>query len=158
MTQSNSEIRQRILKNCEIFQPARRANVAQQIRGRMRDKGLKNVDVAERLGVSEANVSRWLRGNQNLHLDTLYLLADALQEPLSISVGMGRPWSSEIAEASTSQQEFVDETGGESLCEMPVKSGKVFDINHYRKVMVRGVAKPNRDFHEPTSRLVGAGT
>lgn len=71
----------------EIFQNARRMDVALQFRSAMRRKGMKSVDVAKCLGVSEANVSRWLRGNQNLSLDTLYLLADALSEPLIIQVG-----------------------------------------------------------------------
>lgn len=87
MKSSNAEILKKIRENTPIFQGARRSDIAMQIRGKMAEKGLKNVDIAERLGVSEANVSRWLKGNQNLSLDTLYQLADAVSEPLNIMVG-----------------------------------------------------------------------
>jgi transcriptional regulator with XRE-family HTH domain len=56
----------------------------------MRRKQIRNSDVAERLGVSEANVCRWLKGKGNVTIDTLYLLADAIDESLTISVGVPR--------------------------------------------------------------------
>jgi transcriptional regulator with XRE-family HTH domain len=69
----------------------RRSDIALQFRVQMLSKTVKNIDLAERIGVSEANVSRWLKGTQNLSLDTMYLLADALDEPLSIHVGPSEP-------------------------------------------------------------------
>lgn len=84
---SNEDIRKSIEETTPLFQAARRANVALQIRSKMHEKGLKNRDIAERLGVSEANISRWLRGNQNLGVDTIYQLADALEESVEIFVG-----------------------------------------------------------------------
>lgn len=87
MKQRNSEVDKKIKSDTPIFQAVRRSDFPLQIRSKMAEKGLKNVDVAERLGVSEANVSRWLRGNQNLSVDTMYLLADALEESLIIVLG-----------------------------------------------------------------------
>ena len=87
MKPSNADIQKKIQASAPIFQGARRSDISTQIRSKMAEKGLKNVDIASRLGVSEANVSRWLRGNQNLSVDTIYQLADAVEEPLHIFVG-----------------------------------------------------------------------
>jgi len=87
MTAANFDIAKQIAENAVIFKGIRRSDVIFQIRQKMVEKSLKNSDLAERLGVSEANVSRWLRGDQNIKIDTLYLLADAIQQPLSINVG-----------------------------------------------------------------------
>lgn len=65
---------------------SRRADVAFLFRSLMVAADLKNVDLAIRLGVSEANVSRWLRGNQNLSLDTVHALCDALDAHLVLDV------------------------------------------------------------------------
>lgn len=90
MKPRNADVQKKIQADTPIFQAARRSDVVMQIRSQMVERGLKNIDLAERLGVSEANVSRWLRGNQNLSLDTLYLLADALEEPLIVTIGLKR--------------------------------------------------------------------
>lgn len=90
MKSPNEDIRKSIEESAPIFRAARRANVALQIRSKMHEKGLKNRDIAERLGVSEANVSRWLRGNQNLSVDTIFQLADALEEPVEIIIGVAK--------------------------------------------------------------------
>jgi transcriptional regulator with XRE-family HTH domain len=87
MRQRNTEVHKKIKYDTPIFQAVRRSDFPLQIRSKMAEKGLKNVDLAQRLGVSEANVSRWLRGNQNLSVDTMYLLADAVEEPLVIELG-----------------------------------------------------------------------
>lgn len=87
MKPRNADINKKILADTMIFRAARRSDVVMQVRNKMCEKGLKNVDLSERLGVSEANISRWLRGNQNLSLDTIYQLADALDEPLRIELG-----------------------------------------------------------------------
>lgn len=83
----NFEIAQQIQEDVEIFSYSRRAAPVFEIKRIMIEKGLKNIDIAERLGVTEANVSRWLRGDQNLKLDTLYLLADAIQEKFVVAFG-----------------------------------------------------------------------
>jgi transcriptional regulator with XRE-family HTH domain len=87
MKQRNTEVKMKIKGNTPICQAVRRSDFPLQIRLKMAEKGLKNVDIAERIGVSEANVSRWLRGNQNLSIDTMYLLADAIEESLTIALG-----------------------------------------------------------------------
>lgn len=88
MKPNNADIKNKIQESSLIFQEARRSDISMQIRSKMIKKGLKNIDVAARLGVSEANISRWLRGNQNLSLDTIYQLADAVEEPLNIHIGV----------------------------------------------------------------------
>ena len=85
MNTHNAELKKKIATNFAIFQSVRRADLAMQIRTKMLEKGLRSVDIAERLGVSEANVSRWLRGDQNLGIDTMHLFADALEVPLKIT-------------------------------------------------------------------------
>ena len=87
MNTRNREIKSSIEANKLTFSALRRADIAHQFRAYMVEKKIKNVDVAERLGVSEANVSRWLNGSQNLSLDTLYGIADALEESLILKLG-----------------------------------------------------------------------
>lgn len=84
---NNFDIAKQIAEDGEIFGYSRRAAPVFEIRRLMQIKGLKNADIAERLGVSEANVSRWLRGDQNLKLDTIHSLADAVEEKLNICFG-----------------------------------------------------------------------
>jgi transcriptional regulator with XRE-family HTH domain len=87
MKNHNIEVRSKIEQNRKMLTSLRRADIVMQFRNQMVAKGIRNSDIAERLCVSEANVSRWLKGNQNLSLDTLYLLADAVEEPLTFVVG-----------------------------------------------------------------------
>lgn len=104
MKSHNATVHKKILANTPIFRAARRSDISTQIRSVMLEKGLKNVDLADRLGVSEANISRWLRGNQNLSLDTLYQLADAVEEPLRLTLG-----AETTAAKSTSHDLYRDE-------------------------------------------------
>jgi transcriptional regulator with XRE-family HTH domain len=87
MNASNDVVAKKVRDAADAWRLVRRAEPTLQLRRAMRSKGLKNVDIAERLGISEANVSRWLRGNQNLTIDTLYALADSVESSLNISVG-----------------------------------------------------------------------
>src|SRR5438445_1681053 len=52
----------------------------------MRDQGLSRADVAARLGVSRAYVTKVLNGNPNLTIKTLLKLSDALGRELVIHV------------------------------------------------------------------------
>lgn len=87
MTNRNQIVRESIEENFDMFYGARLLDFALRVRRKMAEKDLKVGDVAARLGVSDANVSRWLRGDQNLQLKTLFQLADALEEPLNLSIG-----------------------------------------------------------------------
>jgi len=87
MEKTNRDIFSIVNNNKNIFSAMRRMDVAMQFRHHMALRGIKNSDLAERLGVSEANVSKLLKGNQNLQLDTLYMISDALEETLSVVVG-----------------------------------------------------------------------
>jgi transcriptional regulator with XRE-family HTH domain len=87
MRKSNAEIAKVIQETHATFSALRRLDPVLQLRTVMRKKGFRNIDIAERLGVTEECVSRWLRGKANLQLDTLYKLADAIEEPLSVFVG-----------------------------------------------------------------------
>lgn len=88
MNMRNEEIRKVIERNKKLLTSLRRSDITLQLRQRMVAKGIKNIDLAIRLGVSEANVSRLLKGNQNLGLDTLYQLADAVEEPLTVAISL----------------------------------------------------------------------
>lgn len=86
MNKINSRIRAEIEENAELFTSIRRSDIAHHFKGCMVKKGLKVSDVAARLNVSSANVSRMLNGQQNLTLDKMHALADALQERLILAL------------------------------------------------------------------------
>ena len=48
----------------------------------LKAKGLKQKDLALRLGKKESEISRWMRGTYNLSLDKLMAIEDALGEPI----------------------------------------------------------------------------
>lgn len=106
---TNFDIAQQIAEDAEVFCYARRGAPILEVRRIMALKGLKNVDIAERLGVSEANVSRWLRGDQNLKLDTIYSLADAVEERLDLCFGEShlRQFLTEMNYSEAEAQKFV---------------------------------------------------
>ncbi|WP_454876049.1 helix-turn-helix domain-containing protein [Pseudomonas farris] len=85
MTMRNEEIALQIEEDAILYGSSRRSGPIFEIRRIMAEKGIRNSDVAARLKVSEANVSRMLRGDQNVKIDTLYMLADAVQETMTIS-------------------------------------------------------------------------
>jgi transcriptional regulator with XRE-family HTH domain len=87
MSRKNEIVAAEVSERKALWAAVRRAEPIQQVRRLMRSKQILNKELAERLGVSEAAVSRLLRGNQNIQIDTLFMLADALEEPLSISIG-----------------------------------------------------------------------
>lgn len=83
----NFEVASQIQEDLEIFGLAWRSSFAFDIKRAMLDQGLRNIDIAERLQVSEANISRMLRGDQNLKIETMYMLAAAVGEHLNIYIG-----------------------------------------------------------------------
>ena len=48
----------------------------------LEEKGLKQKDHALRLGKSEAEISKWMRGTHNFTIDTLVSIEDALDAPI----------------------------------------------------------------------------
>lgn len=48
----------------------------------LEDKGLKQKDLALKLGKSEAEISKWMRGTHNFTIDTLVSIEDALDAPI----------------------------------------------------------------------------
>lgn len=141
MKPSNADIHKKIQANAPIFQGARRSDISMQIRCKMAEKGLKNVDIASRLGVSEANVSRWLRGNQNLSIDTIYQLADAVEEPLHICVGAMAPAAQEEVPSGERRTEYdVETVGNAPEGALPncggraARSGNVIDISIFAQM------------------------
>ena len=46
------------------------------------EKGLKQKDLALKLGKSEAEISKWMRGTHNFTIDTLVSIEDALGAPI----------------------------------------------------------------------------
>lgn len=84
MSPKNEIVAQEVTERKGLWSGVRRAEPIQQVRKLMREKNLLNRDMAVRLGISEAGISRMLNGNQNIQIDTLYMLADALETPLSI--------------------------------------------------------------------------
>lgn len=87
MAKSNAEFAAEIKEKAATWGAVRRLDPMLQLKTAMRNKNLKNVDIAERLCVSEANISRILKGRGNVTLDTLYMLADAVETELFISIG-----------------------------------------------------------------------
>lgn len=48
----------------------------------LENKGLKQKDLALRLGKNESEISRWMRGTHNFTIDTLISIEEALGEPI----------------------------------------------------------------------------
>lgn len=48
----------------------------------LEEKGLKQKDLALRLGKSEAEISKWMRGTHNFTIDTLVSIEAALDAPI----------------------------------------------------------------------------
>ena len=46
------------------------------------EKGLRQKDLAQRLGKSEAEISKWMRGTHNFTIDTLITIEGALDAPI----------------------------------------------------------------------------
>lgn len=119
----NSEIAKEIAEKKALWSSARRAAPIQQIRRAMRGKKVLNKDLSERLGVSEASISRLLSGSQNLQLDTLYMLADALDQQLVISIGVQNEVRENV-EASVDAPSCIDSNAIEATVDVNVFSGR----------------------------------
>lgn len=122
MAKSNEVIAIEVLEKKELWSTLRRALPVQQIRRIMREKNILNKDLAERLGVSEASISRMLKGQQNLQLDTLYQLADAIEEKLEVKF--------HCSNESVVKKE--DDTVKTSVDSFKSDDGNVFDMSKYR--------------------------
>lgn len=66
-------------------------DAAAALRRLMRERGLSQIDLHKRLGVTEATVSRWLSRRQGMPLSTLQRICDALAVPLSAILVPGAP-------------------------------------------------------------------
>ncbi len=115
MSRKNEIVAQEVSERKALWASVRRAEPIQQIRRLMRQKELLNRDLAERLGVSEAAVSRLLKGGQNIQVDTLYMLADALEEPLNIQFGDADLDCTYPFESNGSESYFEFENGAEGM-------------------------------------------
>ena len=68
--------------------PETRASVAlsfrivERIHDILEEKGLKQKDLALKLGKSEAEISKWMRGTHNFTIDTIVSIEDALDAPI----------------------------------------------------------------------------
>lgn len=75
-------------KRRKLVSPEARASVAlsfrivDRIHEILEEKGLKQKDLAERLGKSEAEISKWMRGTHNFTIDTLTSIEEALNAPI----------------------------------------------------------------------------
>lgn len=48
----------------------------------LKEKGLKQKDLALRLGKNESEISKWMRGTHNFTIDTLVSIENVLGEPI----------------------------------------------------------------------------
>lgn len=135
----NNEVFSKINRSRAILTAGRRADVAFMFRSLMVAANLKNVDIAQRLGVSEANVSRWLRGNQNLSLDTLHALSDALAAQL-------------VIEARVASAEPLSESCEEWVPE-PKAERPVYDFCAYRELRQSAMCGKGSSFVKPMSEI-----
>ncbi len=75
-------------KRRQSVSPEARASVAlsfrivDRIHDILNEKGLRQKDLAERLGKSEAEISKWMRGTHNFTIDTLVAIEAALDAPI----------------------------------------------------------------------------
>lgn len=126
MMMKNELIAEEISSKKELWGAVRRAAPIQQIRRAMRQKHILNKDLAERLGVSEASISRLLKGTQNLQLDTLFMLADAVDEQLVIQVGVP-----EMSHADC--DDFDDVVAANSSEEFQCEFENVYSLRSYAR-------------------------
>lgn len=84
---NNEEIAKTVTETRAVWSATRRAQVFQDVRRIMREKNIRGSDLAARMGISESNISRLLRGKENPSLEKLYQIADALEVPLRIAMG-----------------------------------------------------------------------
>jgi len=127
MSRKNEIVAKDVSERKALWAAVRRAEPIQEIRRLMRQKEILNKDMAVRLGVTEAAVSRLLRGDQNIQIDTLHMLADALEETLSISIGeegSGHTYAFE-GDDNWGSFDFVSCVEGED--------SNVIHLNQYRK-------------------------
>ncbi len=161
MQDVNRNMSKKIKDNGIVYRDARRADIALRIRAAMIEKSLRNIDVAERLGVSEANVSRWLRGNQNIRIDTLYALADAIEAPLIVSLAAAKDSASGSLDPSQQKEEgsapnraiscsvltSYAPANGENLEYSPSTCG-VYSIEIYRRMKILSQCRVAADYTE----------
>ena len=69
----NPEVRQRVALSFRIVD---------RIHEVLEEQGLKQKDLAQRLGKSEAEISKWMRGTHNFTIDTISAIEQALQSPI----------------------------------------------------------------------------
>lgn len=117
---ANAVVAEEIADKGFYLEGVRRGEVAAKLRLRMKEKGLLVKDVAERLGVSVANVSRSMSGSQNLTLDQLYRLADAIETNLVLDL---------TAPDEYEEIKFVDD--GEAVI---AGAGAVLHMEQYRSL------------------------
>jgi len=115
MSRKNEIVADEVSERKALWASVRRAEPIQQVRRLMREKKVLNKDMAERLGVTEAAISRLLKGNQNIQIDTLYMLADALEEPLNIHFGSTECESTYTYEEESQESSFEFVGGGEEM-------------------------------------------
>lgn len=127
MSRKNEIVANEVSERKALWAFVRRAEPIQQVRRLMRQKDVLNKDMAERLGVTEAAVSRLLKGNQNIQIDTLYMLADALEEPLKIHLGDTE--SDCTYSYEDGNKETIFEFGGTD----EEVSSTVVQLDHFRK-------------------------
>jgi transcriptional regulator with XRE-family HTH domain len=126
MSPKNNIVAEEVLERKALWSGVRRGEPIQQVRRLMREKQLLNKDLAARMGITEAGVSRLLRGNQNIQIDTLYMLSDALEVPLAIDFGK------EESMFTYSYDEEIVSAYFESS-DLAAGGCKVFDLHSFRK-------------------------
>jgi transcriptional regulator with XRE-family HTH domain len=87
-------------------------DAAKALRRIMRERGLAQIDLAKRLGVTEPTVSRWLSRRQGMPLSTLQRIGDALEVPLSAILVPGAPTEGDpvglVRQLTEQQQRWVE--------------------------------------------------
>ena len=58
----------------------------------LEEKGLKQKDLALRLGKSEAEISKWMRGTHNFTIDTLVSIENALRSIIHLPMSLNLWW------------------------------------------------------------------
>lgn len=83
----NEAVRLEVLERRALWTRVRRAQVMQDVRRIMREKKITHEALATRMNIHRVSVTQMLRGDQNISIEMLYRLADALEVPLTITFG-----------------------------------------------------------------------
>ena len=86
MKKSNNRVKKKIQTETEMKRTGRKLEFATSFKIAMKDAGLTFKDLSQRTGKAERTLRRWLSGSADLKLLNMFMLADAIEQSLTIKL------------------------------------------------------------------------